>query len=78
MSMKKYKKCELREGDLNVIAIGEPEALFLEKAELVRDSGVRYPELLQVFWYDGTPWIFDRPLDKKQASIVLVEGFPYC
>lgn len=70
------KKSELRYGGA-VIAFGLPEFLLCEKAEMTVDGSVRYPQLLKIYFVGEEPWLFDRDFDRHEASIFLVEGFPY-
>lgn len=74
--MRDPNKSELRYGGA-VIALGAPELLFREKAEMIVDGSVRYPSLLKIHFAGEEPWIFDRDFDRHEASVFLVEGFPY-
>lgn len=72
----KKQLSELRYGG-TVIAFGDPETLLLEKAQMILDSSVRYPELLEIYFRGSERWLFDEKMTKKRASYILFEGFPY-
>lgn len=72
----KKRLSELRYGGA-VIAFGDPEMLLLEKAQMIVDSSVRYPELLEIYFRGSVKWLFDENMTKKRASYILYEGFPY-
>ncbi len=72
----KKRLSELRYGGV-VVALGDPETLLLEKAQMIVDSSVRYPELLEIYFRGSEKWLFDEKMTKKRASVILTEGFPY-
>lgn len=71
------KLSELRYGGAIIALAADPETLLLEKAQMIVDSSVRYPELLEIYFRGLERWLFDEKMTKKRASYVLHEGFPY-
>lgn len=73
----KRKLSELRYGGVVVALSEEPNVLFREKCEMVYNTSVQYPELLEIFFEGVNPWIFDISITtKKEASRHLLAGFP--
>lgn len=71
------KLSELRYGGTVIAFAPDPDTLLREKAQMIVDGSVRYPCMLKIHFNGVEPWIFDRDFDRHEASVYLVEGFPY-
>lgn len=75
---RKNKLSELCYGGVVLALSEDPNVLFLEKCEMVYNTAVQYPELLEIFFEGVNPWIFDIPITtQKEASRHLSAGFPF-
>lgn len=72
------KLSELRYGGVIIALSFDPNILMQEKLEMVVNTSVRYPELLKIYFEGVHEWLFDETITtKKEASRLLLAGFPY-
>lgn len=70
--MKKIQRYELRYFQV-ILSIGEPDCLLDEKAEIVMNKRVRYPDYLKIVEASGFDWVFDKKFTPYTASVYLAD-----